>query len=184
MALNKRIQIDVTKLIMSEYNLELINNKLNHFRLRIIGPKDSPYENGEWTINVQLPTDYPYKSPSIGFVNRIYHPNIDFSSGSVCLNVLNQTWTPVYELSNIFETFLPQLLLYPNPNDPLNKEAAKLLQTNPKEFNKKARRITRRYATCYTPSFCKKSTKDHDTEVSDLSEDEESGVDQWSDLDL
>ena len=38
---------------------------------------DSPYEDGRWTINVQLPKNYPYSSPSIGFVERIYHPNID-----------------------------------------------------------------------------------------------------------
>jgi ubiquitin-conjugating enzyme E2 H len=46
---------------------------------------------------------------------------------------------------NIFEVFLPQLLRYPNPNDPLNGEAAALLMRHPKEYDSKVKGASRMY---------------------------------------
>jgi hypothetical protein len=42
---------------------------------------------------------------------------------------------PPPDLINVFEVFLPQLLLYPNPTDPLNGEAAALLMRDPALYN-------------------------------------------------
>lgn len=62
-----------------------------------------------------------------------------FRSGSVCLDVINQTWSPMYDMINIFEVFLPQLLRYPNPTDPLNGEAAALLMRDSKTYEAKVK---------------------------------------------
>lgn len=51
------------------------------------------------------------------------------------------------ELINIFEIFLPQLLRYPNPADPLNGEAAALLMRDPKAYAKKIETYVERFAT-------------------------------------
>ncbi|KAI5696872.1 hypothetical protein M8J75_001343 [Diaphorina citri] len=67
--------------------------------------------------------------------------------GTVCLNVINQEWTPLYDLSNIFECFLPQLLTYPNPIDPLNGDAAAMYLHKPDKYKKKVRSYIQMYAT-------------------------------------
>lgn len=121
-------------------------------------------------------------------------------SGSVCLDVINQTWSPMFgefniwsftsivahsvlDMMNIFEVFLPQLLRYPNPNDPLNGEAAALLMRHPKEYDAKvkgqclcsgsSRKQWLSGVTEYVQRFATKEAADAATDGQDEDEDEE-----------
>lgn len=143
----RRIETDVMKMLMSDYEVNLVNDNMQEFYVRFKGPDETPFQGGTWKVHVELPDQYPYKSPSIGFVNRIFHPNIDELSGSVCLDVINQTWSPMFDMINIFEVFLPQLLRYPNPTDPLNGEAAALLMREPECYDAKVREYVAKYAS-------------------------------------
>jgi len=168
----RRIETDVMKLLMSDYNVSLVNDSLQEFIVTFKGPTETPFAGGVWTIHVELPDQYPFKSPSIGFMNKIFHPNIDELSGSVCLDVINQTWSPMFDMLNIFDAFLPQLLRYPNPNDPLNGEAAALLMRHPTEYEAKVREYVQRYATpeaaAASGSKTEDANEDEDQEMSDV----------------
>jgi ubiquitin-conjugating enzyme E2 H len=144
--LNQRILKEFVNL---EKNGFVVNRDVDDersFTTILNGPKDSLYEGGKWELNIHLPKDYPFKSPSIGFKNRIYHPNIDFESGTICLDALNTAWSPMFSLINIFEEFIPQLLLDCNPDDPLNVDAAKLLMQDQEEYENKVRGLVKKYS--------------------------------------
>jgi len=157
--------MDVMKLMMSDYDVTLQDDSSSDIYVIFHGPKDSPYAGGSWKVHVELPDGYPYKSPSIGFCNRMFHPNVDEMSGTVCLDVINQTWSPMFDLLNVFEVFLPQLLLYPNPTDPLNGEAAALMLREPESYNARIRDTVSKYANAAASSST--AEEEDDDEMSD-----------------
>ena len=167
----KRKEIDKRKIVLAGFEIEESKpeNPSEFFITNFKGPKESLYEGGNWKLHIQLPENYPYKSPSIGFVNKIYHPNVDEKSGTICLDVINQTWSPLFELKNIFEEFLPQLLLYPNPNDPLNPDAADLLLHHKKMYEDRVKKYVKLYAK---DDKEKNSKKEQELIVKKISSDE------------
>eukprot|EP00180_Rhodochaete_pulchella_P001475 Plantae.Rhodophyta-Rhodochaete_pulchella.ctg22863.p2 GENE.Plantae.Rhodophyta-Rhodochaete_pulchella.ctg22863~~Plantae.Rhodophyta-Rhodochaete_pulchella.ctg22863.p2 ORF type:complete len:196 (-),score=53.74 Plantae.Rhodophyta-Rhodochaete_pulchella.ctg22863:152-712(-) len=175
--------MDLMKLMMADYDVQMCSDeRVGEFYVKFHGPKDTPYEGGVWKVHVELPEAYPYKSPSIGFVNRLFHPNVDEMSGSVCLDVINQTWSPMYDLINIFEVFLPQLLTYPNPTDPLNGDAAALQMREPERYQQKVKEYVQKYAK--PEDFPGEDKGDDDEEddfdVSDDDDDDEENDDDKS----
>ena len=83
----------------------------------------------------------------------------------MCLDVINQTWSPMFDLLNVFEVFLPQLLLYPNPTDPLNGEAAALMMREPEHYERRIRDCVEKYAQA--------AAHDDDEDDEDADEDED-----------
>ena len=53
----------------------------------------------------------------------------------------------MFDLVNIFDVFLPQLLHDPNPKDPLNGEAASLLLKDPEKYKSRVKEYVKKFAS-------------------------------------
>ena len=76
----------------------------------------------------------------------------------------------MFDLLNVFDTFLPQLLLYPNPTDPLNGEAAALLMREPEHYARRIRDCVAKYAQA-TAEEMRSDDEDEDEEDEDEEDD-------------
>lgn len=114
------------------------------FSVVIIGPEESPYANGQFKLELFLPADYPMAPPKVRFLTRIYHPNID-RLGRICLDILKDKWSPALQIRTVLLS-IQALLSAPNPDDPLNNEAAELWKTQENTAVERAREWTRQYA--------------------------------------
>merc|ERR1712156_839588 len=113
---------------------------LLNFRL-IIAPDEGFYRNGRFSFNFKIGPSYPHEPPKVKCVTKIYHPNIDLD-GNVCLNILREDWKLVLTINSIVYG-LQYLFLEPNPDDPLNKEAAQEMQLNRSTFERNVKNSMR-----------------------------------------
>lgn len=83
--------------------------------------------------------------------------------------MINQTWSPLFELKNVFDVFLPQLLTYPNPTDPLNGHAASLMMKEPEKYKKIIQEYVIKYAS-NKDLFKKEEKEEEDDNLSNASD--------------
>jgi len=115
------------------------DNNIMLWHAVIFGPEDTPWEGGTFKLMLQFTEDYPNKAPTVKFLSKMFHPNV-YADGAICLDILQNMWTPIYDIAAIL-TSIQSLLSDPNPNSPANAEAAKMVQENKREYNRRVREI-------------------------------------------
>jgi len=102
-------------------------NSINKIKFLIIGPKDTPYQDGCYIFDMLLPTSYPLTNPRVNFLTTgkgtvRFNPNL-YNNGKVCLSLLGtwqgETWN---ENSTILQVLvsIQSLILIDHPyfNEP------------------------------------------------------------------
>ena len=94
----------------------IVDDDIMHWKIKMKGPEDTPFENGIFTLDIHFTTDHPFRPPIVKFLTRIYHPNIN-SRGDICIDILKSEWSPALSMSKVILS-LCSLLDDPNENDP------------------------------------------------------------------
>mmetsp|Transcript_2578 Transcript_2578/g.3950 ORF Transcript_2578/g.3950 Transcript_2578/m.3950 type:complete len:259 (+) Transcript_2578:140-916(+) len=102
------------------------------------GPTGTPYESRYFQLKLVLPSDFPASPPRGYFLTKIYHPNVEMSNGSICVNTLKRDWSDTTTLGHVLSV-IRCLLIVPFPESSLNDEAGKLFMESYDEYNRRAR---------------------------------------------
>ena len=121
-----------------------VGDDMFKWQATIMGPSDSPYAGGVFSLSIHFPTDYPFKPPKLQFTTKMYHPNIN-GSGAICLDILKSQWSPALTISKVLLSIC-SMLTDPNPDDPLVPEIARVYKSDQNKYNQTAREWTTRYA--------------------------------------
>ncbi|KAH9990269.1 ubiquitin-conjugating enzyme [Xylariaceae sp. FL0662B] len=122
-------------------------SNLRAWKITLLGPANTAYAGGVFTLTLTLPADYPFKAPAVQFNTRIYHPNVtNDAEGNICLGLLKpENWKPASRLRGVLDA-VRQLLVEPNPDDPLEPRIADEFRSERDLFEKNARSYVSRYA--------------------------------------
>ncbi|KAF4621802.1 hypothetical protein D9613_012080 [Agrocybe pediades] len=135
----------------SQIKIDLFDSSPFHLKGSFPGPQGTPYEGGNFEVDIIIPESYPFQPVKMKFITKVYHPNVSSASGAICLDILKDAWSPVLTLKSTLIS-LQSLLCSPEPNDPQDAEVAKHYMTSKASFEETARYWTQIYAGAPDPN--------------------------------
>mmetsp|Transcript_5598 Transcript_5598/g.12197 ORF Transcript_5598/g.12197 Transcript_5598/m.12197 type:complete len:159 (-) Transcript_5598:428-904(-) len=114
---------------------------------RLQGPSGTPYANGRFELRIRCAQNYPLSPPKVSFVTPIFHPNVLFKTGEICLDILKpDSWTPAWTLQSVCRAVIA-LLSHPEADSPLNCDCGNLIRNGDmRGYRSMARMYTVLYA--------------------------------------
>lgn len=105
----------------------------------ILGPENTPWEGGLFSLVVRFSCQHPYRPPFARFTSKMFHPNIT-SEGIPALDSIQTRWNSNTRVSTILDE-LQAMLASPSPTYPVNQDAAHLYRVNRREYERRIRRL-------------------------------------------
>lgn len=147
----QRIKREFKEVIKSEevarcaIKVELLSDSYTELKGEIAGPPDTPYEGGNFVLEIKVPETYPFNPPKVRFITKIWHPNISSVTGAICLDILKDQWAAAMTLRTVLLS-LQALLSAAEPDDPQDAVVARQFKEYNEMFQITARHWTNVYA--------------------------------------
>ncbi|CAD5216343.1 unnamed protein product [Bursaphelenchus xylophilus] len=108
-------------------------------------PELPPFNSGSFRLSVLLPFNYPFKPPSINFMTKIMHPNVDEAGNMSIPGLKSEEWKPTMTIRDVLIR-ASQTILDLDSNRPLRADIADLLASNEPVFMQRAIEYTKKFA--------------------------------------
>ncbi|KAM0686273.1 Ubiquitin-conjugating enzyme E2 2, partial [Conglomerata obtusa] len=134
----RRLIKDLTVISRSNESVfaQPLDNDLFTWCSIIIGPSNTPFEDGTFTLLLSFDESYPFNPPAVKFISRMFHPNI-YDNGDLCLDILKTKWSPTYDVLSVLLS-VQSLLNDANCDSPANLQAADVMKDKD-EYEKRVR---------------------------------------------
>ncbi|KAF4614601.1 hypothetical protein D9613_003163 [Agrocybe pediades] len=160
---------DITTAPIPGITVEPKEDNLFEWKCTIEADPDSPYKKGKFNFDLVLPSNFPFKAPTVTFTTKIYHPGIN-EEGAICVPILRDevriSFTPaefsshsanqhtveacsfnshrqVYSIL-ILLSVIQEKLNNPSPDDPFEPDIAAVLKNDKSKFLATAKEWTKK----------------------------------------
>ena len=123
------------------------------WRITLLGPPDTPYKGGIFSLILNFPDNYPINPPKVKFITPIYHVNVKSRRNTINneddigipdLTIL-QSWRPDYKVRDILIS-LYSLFYMNKAHSNYSMEMSDELLNNKTLYEEKIRYFTHKYA--------------------------------------
>ncbi|POO03950.1 Ubiquitin-fold modifier-conjugating enzyme [Trema orientale] len=136
-------EVQREKVADPDIQLTCDDNNIFKWTALIKGPSETPFEGGVFQLAFAVPEQYPLQPPQVRFLTKIFHPNVHFKTGEICLDILKNAWSPAWTLQSVCRAIIA-LMAHPEPDSPLNCDSGNLLRSGDiRGYQSMARMYTR-----------------------------------------
>lgn len=137
----------LTEKPVAGFSVEVIDDDLSRWRVWLLGPKNTPYQDGIFRARLEFPPEFPFQPPLMTFESKMWHPNV-YPDGRVCISILHppgedkygyetaeERWSPIQSVESVLISVI-SMVSDPNDESPANLDAAIEWRKKPKEYEK------------------------------------------------